>query len=418
MAFEYQPPTGPLSGDSFEDQTEDFFSRLRLDIDNNTNAIDAVQRSQAQLESAVENQIAIFESDLEDVAERIDGAISTATNALTVAQNAQNTADSFATQINSAILSAAAAQDSALAAQNSANLAGQRATEAVNAAQDAQQAAANAVQTSGDQIIAGTKTFSQSPVVPTVTAGDNSTKAASTAYVDNAVSSVGGDFVHLSGSETITGAKTFTSTITASGGVTGNVSGNCSGSSGSCTGNAATATKLQTARTISLTGDVTGSASFDGSGNITIYTTVSSTGVPVGTIIFTGRTSAPSGYLICNGSAISRSTYSALYSAIGTSYGSGNGSSTFNIPNLIGKFIEGNSTVGQSGGEATHTLTVDEMPAHTHSFSKNVRTSSGTVYFGGSGGNMGSLSGTESAGGGQAHNNLPPYLTALPCIKY
>lgn len=69
----------------------------------------------------------------------------------------------------------------------------------------------NSVQLSGEQTVAGVKTFSSSPVVPTVTAGDNSTKAASTAYVD----AVDATVVHLAGSETITGDKAFTGTVTA-----------------------------------------------------------------------------------------------------------------------------------------------------------------------------------------------------------
>ena len=83
------------------------------------------------------------------------------------------------------------------------------------------------------------------------------------------------DVAHKSGDETIAGTKTFSSNIV--GNITGNVTGNCSGSSGSCTGNASTATtatKLATARTIALSGAVTGTATaFDGSGNITIPVT-------------------------------------------------------------------------------------------------------------------------------------------------
>ena len=76
--------------------------------------------------------------------------------------------------------------------------------------------------------------------------------------------------------------------ITANGGITGNlkgnVTGNTSGSAGSCTGNSATATKLQTARNISLTGDVTGSASFDGSKNVSISAKLANIAVLTGTV--------------------------------------------------------------------------------------------------------------------------------------
>lgn len=186
--YEYQPPTGPLSGDSFENQTEDFFSRLRLDIDNNANAIDAVQRSQAQLESAVEDQISIFETELDGVADRIDGAISAASNALSVAQDAQATATRASQEVGTATIAAANAQATASAAQTSAGLATQAANAATSAAQAAQQAAANAVQTTGDQSITGVKTFVDSPIVPAPT---TDTQAATKKYVDDAVAAGG-----------------------------------------------------------------------------------------------------------------------------------------------------------------------------------------------------------------------------------
>lgn len=68
---------------------------------------------------------------------------------------------------------------------------------------------------------------------------------------------------------------------------------------------------------------------------------------PVGTIIaFVGNGSLPDKYLLCDGSALSRETYATLFSVIGTSFGKGNGSTTFNLPNLIGRFLEGNANAG------------------------------------------------------------------------
>ena len=64
-----------------------------------------------------------------------------------------------------------------------------------------------------------------------------------------------------------------------------------------------------------------------------------------GTIIAYAGTTAPDGYLMCDGSAISRTTYSALFNVIGTSFGSGDGSTTFNLPNLMGRFLQGGSTI-------------------------------------------------------------------------
>lgn len=70
--------------------------------------------------------------------------------------------------------------------------------------------------------------------------------------------------------------------------------------------------------------------------------------LPVGSVIaFAGNpSSAPSGYLLCNGAAVSRTTYAALFDVIGTTYGTGNGSSTFNLPNLADRFIQGSGTAG------------------------------------------------------------------------
>ena len=79
----------------------------------------------------------------------------------------------------------------------------------------------------------------------------------------------------------------------------------------------------------------------------------------------------PSGYLLCNGQAVSRTTYADLFKVIGTTYGSGDGSTTFNVPNLSGKVVVGKSsstftTLGQTGGEINNTLSTANLPAHTH----------------------------------------------------
>ena len=85
-----------------------------------------------------------------------------------------------------------------------------------------------------------------------------------------------------------------------------------------------------------------------------------------GVIQMYAGSSAPSGWLICNGQAVSRTTYAALYAVIGTTYGAGDGSTTFNIPNLVNKTVRGSNSLGKTGGADTVTLSTANMPAHTH----------------------------------------------------
>jgi microcystin-dependent protein len=86
---------------------------------------------------------------------------------------------------------------------------------------------------------------------------------------------------------------------------------------------------------------------------------------------FAGAT-APPGYLLCDGAAVSRSTYSSLFTTIGTAYGTGNGTTTFNLPNLQNRIPVGKGpdaefdTLGETGGEKAVTLTSSQIPAHSH----------------------------------------------------
>jgi len=95
--------------------------------------------------------------------------------------------------------------------------------------------------------------------------------------------------------------------------------------------------------------------------------------LPAGIMLGYGGAAAPAQWLLCDGTAVSRTTYSALFAAIGVLYGVGNGSTTFNLPDYRGRVMVGlNSTdadfdtLGEKYGSKTHTLTSAQMPVHTH----------------------------------------------------
>lgn len=155
-----------------------------------------------------------------------------------------------------------------------------------------------------------------------------------------------------------------------------------------------------------------------------------------GTIQMWPTASAPTGYLLCNGAAVSRSTYSALYGVIGTTFGTGDGSTTFNLPNYADKMPIGAGTiataVGITGGSAdaivvshTHTATVND-PSHNHTIpmQNGYVTYGGGPVIGGSGVNYYSnqsytgITVTNSTAGSSGTNaNLPPYLGINFIIK-
>lgn len=143
----------------------------------------------------------------------------------------------------------------------------------------------------------------------------------------------------------------------------------------------------------------------------------------IGTIIPYAGDTLPTGYLYCDGSAISRTTYSDLFSVIGTTYGNGDGSTTFNLPNLKGRVPVGYDSnqfefdnLGETGGEKTHQLTVNEMPSHNHGLTQGYVQTGQTGAFAKT--EYTATSGnTASTGNNEAHNNLQPFLVVNYIIK-
>lgn len=200
------------------------------------------------------------------------------------------------------------------------------------------------------------------------------------------------------------------------------------------------------------------------SGNATVGGTFAATGdithhgqpiVPVGAILDFAGTSAPNGWLLCFGQTVSRSTYSVLFAALGTTYGSGDGSTTFNLPDCRGRVVAGKDdmggssanrltnqsgglngdTLGATGGAETHTLTEAQLPAVAPTFTGSLGALSVTSTVSVNGGptttvagvaaptTIGATFGTVTSAGsftpagtisnlgsGAAHNNVQPSI--------
>jgi microcystin-dependent protein len=226
-----------------------------------------------------------------------------------------------------------------------------------------------------------------------------------------------------------------------------------------------TAVLTGTSSALTLTGNFSVSGTSDIVGNATVGGTFAAAGdithhgqpiVPIGAVMDYAGASAPNGWLFCYGQAVSRTTYSALFAALSTTYGSGDGSTTFNLPDYRGRVLAGKDdmggtsanrltnqsgglngdTLGTTGGSETHTLIVAQIPANL-TVDVTAITDSITVITGNNGAvavrsdltttpvqsvlNSGSLESALSGaitvgGGGTAHNNVQPTIVANKII--
>jgi len=160
----------------------------------------------------------------------------------------------------------------------------------------------------------------------------------------------------------------------------------------------------------------------------------------VGEIKMWGTASAPTGYLLCDGTAVSRTTYAALFAIIGTTFGTGDTTTTFNLPDYRGRMpigVSGSYALAATGGAATTTLITANLPSHTHPITDpghthgltNLATYSDTVSGGGitiqtranspntTNSATTGITATDATGSGTAATTISPYLAINFIIK-
>lgn len=136
-------------------------------------------------------------------------------------------------------------------------------------------------------------------------------------------------------------------------------------------------------------------------------------GVPAGTVIFHSANTAPTGFIKANGAAISRTTYAALFAAIGTAFGVGDGSTTFNVPDLRGEFPRGwDDSRGVDSGRAFGSAQAEGLKNHKHAFNTPNGASTGSATWGSFYNEATTM--TDVSGG----ETRPRNIALLACIKY
>ena len=196
----------------------------------------------------------------------------------------------------------------------------------------------------------------------------------------------------------------------------------------------------QASNQLAAAGGGTGLSSPGTSGNVltsngSAWVSSAPTYVPTGGMMMWGTASAPTGYLLCNGAAVSRTTYSALFAVIGTAYGAGDGSTTFTLPDFRDRFPVGAGTTysaNSTGGSKdaivvshTHTATVTD-PGHVHLIgfqSIDAGSAYGSTASGNTAGSQtqsavtGITVSNSTTGSSGTNANLPPYLGVYFIIK-
>ena len=145
----------------------------------------------------------------------------------------------------------------------------------------------------------------------------------------------------------------------------------------------------------------------------------------IGEIKYFAFNTPPDGYLVCNGANVSRETYADLFAVIGTTFGSGDGSTTFTLPNLIDKFAQGSTTVGTVKDAGLPNITGNVLaPTGLNGTGAFVSNAIGPKGYGLVGStdfafdNLGFKASRSSSIYGNSSTVQPPALTLLPCIKY
>ena len=152
--------------------------------------------------------------------------------------------------------------------------------------------------------------------------------------------------------------------------------------------------------------------------------------VPTGFVISSATSEIPEGYLLCNGGTVSRSTYPALFAKIGVTYGAGNGTTTFNLPNLTDRFIQGSATVGTIKNAGLPNITGSGIMGESSNAWSSMPPVSGAIYRASNGANR--YSGSKDADNdylafdasrsnaiyGASSTVQPPALTMRFYIKY